>query len=205
MYPGWGKLRDPQNDTAIYHEDRKLMMVVPPGLHDINPTLGGMKAPRILQEVAGNFTLEVTVGGEFAPGQQSAGNGISSFYGAGISVWVDDTTYLRLERNAWWDSRSNGYLCYAPLYEVFNKSQPTPTNPDITSSNFFGTTPTRFRLERTSQYVKCSYSTDDGGTWRIVPQLASNLPPKLQVGVGAVSTSARPFTVVFEDFKLTQD
>lgn len=203
-YPLWGTLRDPLNDTRVEFEGGKLTMTVPPGLHDINPTLGGMKAPRLLQEVAGDFTLEVTVTGEFAPGPKAAAEGLPSFHGAGLSLWVDDKTYLRLERNAWWNPGQGAYVCYTPLYEIFNAGRPEPTNPGVGTPAFFGGDTTRFRLERSGQYLTTAHSADRGATWRAVPRVAATLPNKLFVGVGAVSTSAEPFVVVFEDFKLTR-
>lgn len=127
-----------------------------------------------------------------------------SFHGAGLSLWVDDTTYLRLERNAWWDAARGEYVCYTPLYEIFNGGRPEPTNPGVGTPNFFGGDTTSFRLERSGQYLTTSHSADRGATWKAVPRLATTLPGKLFVGVGAVSTSALPLSVVFEDFKLTR-
>ncbi len=203
-YPGWGTLHDPLNDTRVEFAAGKLTMTVPPGLHDINPTLGGMKAPRILQEVSGDFTLEVTVTGDFAPGPVAAAEGLPSFHGAGLSLWVDDKTYLRLERNAWWNPAKGAYVCYTPLYEIFNRGRPEPTNPGVGTPAFFGGDTTRFRLERSGLSLTTSHSADRGATWQTVPRVASTLPRSLFVGVGAVSTSAAPLTVVFEDFKLTR-
>lgn len=205
VYPGWGKLYDPQNDTKVELREGKLTMIVPPGLHDINPTLGGMKAPRIHQEVEGNFTLEVTVAGQFTPGQNSAKEGVSAFNGAGISLWVKEQTYLRLERNAWWDGRANRYTCYMPLFEIFNDGIQSESHQPIGSTQFFGDTATRLRLKRDNQFLIASYSFDGGNSWMHVPQLASTFPSTLYVGIEAVSTSAEPFTVAFEDFKLTRE
>ena len=202
-FEGWGKMTDPLEDTEVKVEEGKLTMTVPGGLHDINPTLGGMKAPRILREVTGNFTLEVTVTGDFTPGQKSAKDGVVAFNGAGISLWVNDKTYVRLERNAWWDARSGGYVCYTPLYEIFNGGRQMPTNPGTGTPDFFAGQSTRFRLERKGTALISSYSQDGGKTWEARPRIASTFPAKLQIGIGAVSTSKEPFTVTFEDYKLT--
>ncbi|QEL18930.1 DUF1349 domain-containing protein [Limnoglobus roseus] len=204
VYQGWGQLYDPANDTEVSMENGRLSMTVPPGLHDINHQLGGMRAPRILQEVTGNFTLEVTVTGDFTPGPQSAKNGVASFNGAGLSLWLDEQNYLRLERNAWWNASAKSYTGYTPLYEIYVNGRMLPTNPGTGSpTDFYKGPSTRFRLQREGIYLVASYSLD-GTAWNVVPRLAATLPKKVYVGIGAVSTSNLPFNVVFEDFKLEQ-
>lgn len=203
-YPGWGQLYDPANDTEVRLADGRMMLTVPPGLHDINHQLGGMKAPRLLQEVEGDFTAEVTVTGDFAPGPQSAKAGVASFNGAGLSLWQDEQNYLRLERNAWWNASAQDYTGYTPLFEVFVNGRMIPTSPGTGPANaFFRGPSTRFRLQRQGTAITAAYCLD-GTNWQTVPQVVAALPRRLFVGVGAVSTSNLPFTVVFEDFKLEQ-
>lgn len=199
----WGKLVDPANDCQISFQGNKLTMIVPPGLHDINQSLGGMTAPRMLQAVEGDFLLQVKVTGDFTPGPEPFQRGVSSFNGAGLSLWLDEENYLRLERNAWWNPSERRYQCYTPLYSIFVDGKSQPTDPGIGSTNFFQGRSTWFRLEREGRFLITSYS-HDGKNWNLVPRLASTFPKKVYVGVGAVSTSAQPFKVEFEDFQLVR-
>src|SRR6267142_1720943 len=71
-FRGWGMLTDPDNDCTVKGEDGKLTITIPGGTHDLNPALGGMRAPRILQDVEGDFSVQVKISGEFAPGDKAA-------------------------------------------------------------------------------------------------------------------------------------
>src|SRR5260370_32510067 len=67
---GWGTVTDPADDCTLKHEKKKLTVTVPGGTHDLNQAIGGMKAPRVLQEVEGDFTAQVKVTGDFKPGEK---------------------------------------------------------------------------------------------------------------------------------------
>ncbi|HWB14576.1 MAG TPA: hypothetical protein VG826_35455 [Pirellulales bacterium] len=60
---GWGTVTDPLGDCSIESEGPKLIVKVPGGTHDLNPVVGGMDAPRVLQSVEGDFSIEVKVTG----------------------------------------------------------------------------------------------------------------------------------------------
>src|SRR5262249_23997151 len=64
---GWGSVVDPDGDCTVKGEQGKLTMTVPNKLHNLNPAIAS-NAPRVLQEVAGDFTAFVKVTGEFKPG-----------------------------------------------------------------------------------------------------------------------------------------
>ena len=57
-----------------------------------------MNAPRVLQEVEGNFIVQVRVSGGFPKGAKSVVDQRRPFHGAGLLVYQDDKTYVRLER-----------------------------------------------------------------------------------------------------------
>lgn len=69
-----------------------------PANNDLYP-LTNTNAPRLLQPISGNFTVETLV--EFSPSYP--------YQGAGILIWQDDGNYLRLERG-YNGSSGNGIL-----------------------------------------------------------------------------------------------
>jgi hypothetical protein len=200
--PGWGMLIDPDNDCTIKEEAGKLTITVPGGTHDLNMALGGMKAPRIVRDVDGDFTAQVKVSGEFQPGDQAGDPKTASFNGAGLLLWQDENNYLRLERNAWWSSKESKTKCYAPLIEYYLDGEFQGPSPKVESVEFFKTPSTWLKLERHGDDVTVFYS-QDGNDWTKANEIVVALRKKIQVGVAAVNTSKNPFTVEFEELQVT--
>jgi hypothetical protein len=200
-FHGWGTLIDPDNDCTAKEEAGKLTITVPGGTHDLNIKVGGMKAPRVLREVDGDFIAQVQVSGEFEPGDQAASSDTTSFNGAGLLLWQDEKNYLRLERNAWWSKDDKATACYAPLIEYYLGGEYQGTRPKVDSAEFFKGRSTWLRLERHGDKVTAFYS-HDGQDWTMAKEIMVEFPKRIQAGVAAVNTSKDPFTVEFEEFRV---
>ena len=198
---GWGTVIDPAGDCTLKHEKGKLTVTVPGGTHDLNQALGGMKALRILQEVEGDFTAQVKITGEFKPGGKASAGKNSPFNGAGLLLWQNEKNYIRLERNAWWVADSGTYACYPPLVEQYREGELQGTNPPGTLDEFFQGKSTWLRLERRGNKV-IAWLSHDGKEWTEAKELTVDPPQRPRVGVDVVNTSAKPFTVDFEEFKI---
>jgi regulation of enolase protein 1 (concanavalin A-like superfamily) len=198
---GWGTVTDRAGDCTVREEGGKLTVTVPEGTHDLNPNLGGMKAPRVLKEVEGDFTAQVKITGDFRPGEEAASPIARPFNGAGLLLWQDEKNFIRLERNAYWVE--GRYVCYPPLFEQYEGGEYQETNPDPTlAEEFFRGRSTWLRLGRRGDRVIASYS-HDGQEWTEAKEVGVKLPAKARVGVAVVNTSARPLSVEFEDFRLS--
>jgi hypothetical protein len=198
---GWGTVIDPINDCTVKEEASKLTITVPGGTHDLNAKVGGMKAPRVLREVDGDFIAQVKVSGEFEPGDQAADSDTSSFNGAGLLLWQDEKNYLRLERNAWWSKGDKATECYPPLIEYYLDGEYQGSQPKVDSAEFFKGPSTWLKLERRGDKVTAYYS-HDGTEWTMAKEIMVEFPNRIQVGVVAVNTSKEPFTVKFEEFEV---
>jgi hypothetical protein len=119
----------------------------------------------------------------------------------GLLVWQDDKTFIRLERNIW-TTPDGQTVCFPPLLEYWKDDTYMDTNPQVTPEKFFQGRSTYLRLERTGDKIRASLS-HDGTKWDEVKTFTAELPKKVKVGVAALNTSKKPFTVEFEDFKLT--
>jgi regulation of enolase protein 1 (concanavalin A-like superfamily) len=197
---GWGEVTDSAGDCSVKGEEGRLTIEVPGGTHDLNPALGGMRAPRVLKEVEGDFVVQIKVTGDFKPGEESACPKTSSFNGAGLLIWQDAKNYIRLERNAWWTGEG-GYACYPPLFEYHRDGEDQNVYPAGTTDEFFKGRSTWLKLQRREGKVIASYS-HDGKEWTEVKQIDVELPRKVQVGVAVVNTSAKPLAVTFEELSV---
>lgn len=201
---GWGTVTDPLGDCTIKGEKQKLTVTVPGGTHDLNAQVGGMDAPRVLQSVEGDFTLEVKVTSKSKAGQRPAADNTPAFSSAGLLIWQDDKTFIRLERNKWWVEEAELYACYPPLIEYHHDGLFLETNPAPTWAGFFKGESTWLRLERRGDTVTASYS-HDGETWATVRQMKTNLAKQLRAGVVVVNTCTKDLTVEFDELKMTKD
>jgi hypothetical protein len=96
--PGWGQKVDPDNDCTFEVQGAGLDVTVPPTPHDLSVELARTNAPRVLQEVVGDFTLRVKVCGVLRPTAPGSVEGRLPYQAAGVLVWSNEDNYLRLER-----------------------------------------------------------------------------------------------------------
>jgi regulation of enolase protein 1 (concanavalin A-like superfamily) len=203
---GWGTGLNPSKDCTFQVEADRLTITVPGSAmpHDLSAELGSTTAPRVLQSVKGDFTLQVKVDGAFQPGGESTEASRSGYTGAGLVVFADDQNFIRLER-----------ACLQ-----FSGGQPHPyTNFEMRVDgqlNKIGTTkdfptpvekPLWLRLERTGSTVRGAMSPD-GIEWTYgqPKELDAEIwtGKNLQVGVAAISTSKKPFTPQYSEFAIIQ-
>jgi serine/threonine protein kinase len=99
LLAGWGEIIDPAGDCKFEDQDGALKVTVPAGDYDLSPVPGfNLRAPRILDDVDGDFTVQLRVEAqEKTPAQAVSKTGFP-FAGAGLLVWHDDHNFLRLIR-----------------------------------------------------------------------------------------------------------
>ena len=199
--PGWGDVIDPDGDCLVRAEKGKLTITVPGTLHDLNPRNNNINAPLVLQEIAGDFTLEVKIVGDFQPEAKSTATNSPPFNGAGLLLWQDEQNYLRLERNVW-IGEDGKLTCHPPLFEQCQNGQYTNHNPTTTTAPFYKKS-LYLRFERRGEKIIAAFS-HEGKTWTTVKEIVASYAAKVKVGVAAINTSEKPFNVKFEHFKLTK-
>lgn len=197
MIPGWGKVMDPDGDSDFSLEGGKLKVSIPGTVHGLAVERGNMSAPRVLQEVNGDFVAQVNVSGAFPPGTTSLVSGRRAFQGAGLVLWQDSNNYVRLERAqlvvqeqtmsyASFELRRNGQ------FERAGNASEHPLQGNATS----------LRLERHGDKISASVSSD-GVQWTSLEPMVAKLTKTARVGVVAGHNTSTPLTVEFEGFKLT--
>ncbi len=193
----WLRIIDPDKDCEIIPGDEKLTITVPPRNHNLHP-VRGVNAPRVLQRVTGDFTVQVKVTGEFLPGAQSTGIG-TPFNGAGLLLWGNSHNFLRIERNIF--RIDDKLYCYPPLIEHWREGEFAGANDDPVDAEFFKGRSTWLKLARRGKQATVSVS-HDGKEWMEIKTVEVEFPEKLSVGVAAINSSNAPFTVHFEEFEI---
>ena len=95
--PGWGTTVDPKEDCEFSLDGDSLIVGVPGGDHNLNPTeqFNNLSAPRILEVAEGDFQIETRVEA-FAPPATEYADVAKAYIGAGLILWQDAGNFVRL-------------------------------------------------------------------------------------------------------------
>ena len=195
----WGSSIDPDGDCRFLVDQGKLHIKIPNKPHRLafEQGLNAMNAPRVLQEIEGDFSAEVQI--PLPPPNRATGKpGEFLWFGAGLVAYQDDKNYLRLERArdsfpdrnpftyANWELRLRGKAARqnAGRNVVFTEGQ----------SVFL-------KLQRKGNVFSAAASLD-GTVWKELPPFTAELSKKLLVGVSATHNTLTPLQVVFDRFKI---
>jgi regulation of enolase protein 1 (concanavalin A-like superfamily) len=198
LLKGWGEVTDADGDCQVKRNQDKVTIAIPGRLHDLSGTR--KNAPRVLQEVEGDFTIQVKVTGDFDPGRTPAVGAAVAFHGAGLLIWESESNYVRLERNLWYTPAGQA-VQFPPLLEYWQNNR-AAFNLRATPNPFFQGRSTHLKLERHGQQIQ-AFVGHDGATWLAVTPIATTLARKVKVGIAAVNTSHKAFTVEFEGVRVT--
>lgn len=193
---GWGTLIDPDGDCSFVIADDRVSIQVPDTPHGLSAELNRVNAPRILREVSGDFTIEVTIDGIFAPGAATVPSR-TPYNGAGLLLWQDEKNYIRLERAV---LKRNDHLQHYVNFEqrllgrVLRIGIPTDFEVDESRS-------CRLRLVRKAQRV-LGFVKQGDDEWHALPPKAVRLPEKVKVGIAAINAADTPFAPQFSSMQI---
>jgi regulation of enolase protein 1 (concanavalin A-like superfamily) len=193
---GWGTVEDPEGDSKITEEKGKLTIKLPGAYRDLWADKGAVQAPRLLQEIEGDFIVHVKVSGEVKAEKGTLIPNIAStvaFRAGTLLIWQDNENFVRLDRASAASKDEPVLGCHLQAFK--NKKTTIETSKKLEDKD------THLRLERKEGHVKASFSQDGGKTWETVGDIKIDLPKKVKVGVSALNTMNKPFEIVFEDFK----
>lgn len=195
---GWGTVIDPDGDCTIKAGKAGVTFRLPPPRHDL--WFGGtdeqtrFNAPRVLQEVEGNFVITVRVTADWKAGIADGG-----YNGAGLLVWDSEQQYLRHERNRFVTASSAEVSYTTPLYDQNNRR----VFYNSTTEDFFQGNSTWLRIARHGDMFVASIS-DDGQAWSPTGVVSTEFPERVQVGIVSTNSTGRVFAVLFDRFSLTK-
>jgi regulation of enolase protein 1 (concanavalin A-like superfamily) len=193
---GWGAVVDPDGDCKVAEDNGKVTITIPGSHHNLNPTpdFNNLSAPRVLQDVTGDFVLQVKVPAFTRPEANTSSNGRNSYVGAGLVVWYDGNYFIRFLRAA--NGDSNSLFASVELYEAGELLGWKNQGLDDQSAYL--------KLQRHDGRFTFSVS-GDGQDWTDLPTVDLKLPKKLKAGIVAVNSTTKEFAPQFEDLKLTNE
>jgi hypothetical protein len=198
---GWGTAVDPDRDCAFFVAHDSLLISIPGSRpHDLAADIKLTNAPRVLQSVRGDFTIQVKVEARVAPGDESTKPGRTGYDGAAIIAMADPQNVVTLARGVL-QRRDKEPKTYANFeMRVAGKLQRIGRTGDHPLPE---TGPVFLRLERRGSTFHGAVSAE-GTTWDALEskEVPADWPKELQIGVAAISTSTEEFNPRFSKLQI---
>ena len=194
--PNWGIVVDPAGDCRFEHEDDKFTIKLPGEYRDLWPVKGKVNAPLVLQDVEGDFTVEVKIAhlDDAEKDSRIAGlPGTASFHAGSLLIWQDNKNFVRFDRTSM-DRKGEAITsCYLHVFKDGERvAEVAQVIPDKT---------TQIRLSRKGDRVTAAFS-QDGRKWTSLAAQKADLPPKVKVGISALNNTVSGSTVTFQSLKI---
>jgi serine/threonine protein kinase len=211
-----GPLVDPDKDCRLIKEENNhTIKIEVPGdkLHTLAP--GFVKrldkgkplhnAPMTLADVEGDFAAVVEVHGEISPSltlpEDRQGNEISStFQGAGLLLYQDKDSFVRLERTA---GVAVGSI--QPTQQVLFQAVKAGKQVDALTYPLRSESPAYLFMLRRKGLLVCGVAPDLATPPIQIKEIELDLPSNTKIGLSASNISSTPFTASFENFALLTD
>ncbi len=200
LIQGWGESEDPAGGTKIELQGTTLVMTTPDIYVDNYPP-GKVNAPRVLQEVSGDFTVEVKVT-HLDPSKtdsvlKSLGKFSTAYHAGTLLVRTNEKNFIRFEKGSKNTRGMHATTCELQVWENGKRMLYVPE--DIEDTVVY------LRLERRGDLLLSSFSKDKGQTWKELPQYTlDTLKGTVQVGVSLTNNTEPGCTVKFQDFRVVK-
>jgi regulation of enolase protein 1 (concanavalin A-like superfamily) len=191
---GFGEFIDLDQDCRITEDDAHVALTIPDKIHDLRPDHKVMNAPRVVQELTGDFVIQVKLPGAHKLDGSSSAPNSSALAGAGIVIILDDRNCVYVERMV--TSKANKIISSSRC--VYYKDGQLVKKDTLDSKN----QDTWLRFERRDKTLTASTS-QELGEWTPFKPLTADLPRKVKVGIFARNSSSNPFSADFEALKIT--
>jgi regulation of enolase protein 1 (concanavalin A-like superfamily) len=194
----WGTRVDPDKDCRFRLDKGRLRITIPGTPHVMSAERGTTNAPRVVRDVAGDFTAEVRVSSDFPTDDKALVDRRWAFYGAGLVVWADEKNYIRFER-ARMHIAGRGWRCY-PSWEMREDGE-VARGWAWADGTLEEDRPAYLRLTRKGDELTAAVS-QDGKEWRELPALKVKFGRTVKVGVIALQNTKAGYEAEFEALKV---
>ncbi len=196
---GWGVAIDLDKDCKITPRDKGISIEIPGKLHDMDFDGGLTNAPRVMQEVEGDFVATVKVSGDYKLGPKGTNpksHPLSRFISGGMLLWSDANNHIRLERCLF-----NEFGKYTTIGVIFEEREGGYAG--AMHSEWFQLGDCYLRAERKGNKIFGATSSD-GKVWKDLKPIDTLWPKKIKIGLDAINSSNASFSVKFDEFSLTK-
>lgn len=196
---GWGEVSDPDGDCVVQLDGDHLVIVYGPGAHGLDAEQGRMNSPRVLQTLADDFSIEVTVDGNL-PLPELDGVKTRAYVSSGLVVMQDDKNYIRFERASF--TRQGIIWHYANFEQRIDANR--------TRMGLFADfplqsdRPVELRLEIKGPNVR-ALVRHVGDDWHELGIARMKNRNALSVGVSGVKTAEGEATVTYRNLEVNED
>lgn len=198
---GWGEVIDPDGDCKIEEVQNGISISVPGSRHDLY--LGNTdpsernNAPRVVQDVAGDFTAQVKVTADWKL-KTPLPNGQNTI-AAGLLVIASTDHFVRHERILFRHRQLGTEKSFAP--PIYDRNGRRLSTIKVVDPTFFQGDTTWFRIVRRGPVIS-TFISHDGENWEATQAISSQLPDLLQVGVHVINASGNELVVKFDQYEL---
>jgi hypothetical protein len=167
---------NPQDaQTKVLHIDSPGM----PPYEDLNPEkTANLNAPRLVQPVDGDFTIETQV--DFI-------SQVNGYQGVGLVIWQNADNFLRLEVSAWKDQG------YGVNFVHYDTNDPKGAFHDNGGKISVAEVTTKLRVERRGNVYTASWQQYNS-SWTPITKTFTMSPDRVQAGLLLMNTQAVPNT-----------
>jgi regulation of enolase protein 1 (concanavalin A-like superfamily) len=196
--PGWGTTVSPKGDCELTSSAGTLSIMVPGTYHDLHTSskLVSLDAPRVLQPVDHDFTVQVRVRRFPIPPAMSAANPENpySFVSSGLVIWKDPQHFIRFQRAANGDSRR-----VSVMVQVFSGAEMAGwSRVEIPDEDIW------LRVERQAGRFTFQHSLDGQAWTRLEPNGGEwKTEERVEAGVFSINATTRAITHEFTDLRVT--
>ena len=192
---GWGEFRDVIGSGRARLDGGALVLSTAGVPGEFEHSVENRTAPRVLREVEGDFTAEVTVTPAYDLSRSLDGREENIFQSVGMVLEAGDQRWIRLQHGLW--KTNDGHELLEVLFRC-GKRVGTQRGTD----KWDRAKPLRMRIARHGDFFSTAWS-QDGGAWVESPaRLELGWPRKVRVGLLVVNRAARPLHARFTDFTL---
>jgi regulation of enolase protein 1 (concanavalin A-like superfamily) len=192
---GWGTLLNPLGVARLWRNEHGVSIRSSAVPTDYYEGVNHNFSPRILQEVTGDFTAEVTVAPRFSPAPSWSRNPDDMFQSGGLMVEASPRDWLRIDNltHGAKQTRAVGEALIKGLNPTFEAKAPPAFDPSQ---------PVALQIRRHGDFFVSAWRQGNAPWQEFTGHRIHQWPKTVKVGVLTINKNIRPFEAVFSGFTL---